>query len=140
MKYRRLPPGLNIRYRFHTELATLGGETVSYTPQISVTGNGALASAVSHVCSSFDRSTRYWIPSCRTLMPSWYAKVAARASTSGSPAWRGGVNTVAPRPSARTEGVTVPASFDHDPASRTSRCAWVRFDSGRKMLPLDRTR
>jgi len=53
-----------------------------------VTGNGALARAVSHVCSCSERSARYWIVSCRTAVPPPWAKVAVRAWTSGSPAWR----------------------------------------------------
>lgn len=43
-------------------------------------------------------------------------------------------------PSASIEGVTAATTWDHDCASSACRCTWVRFDSGKKMLPFDKTR
>ncbi len=91
--------------------------------QITVTGKGAPASAVSQPCSSLDRSARYWIVLCRTFMPLPWAKVAARASISGSPGLRGGVNVVAPRPAASTGADSAAAIWGPEPVASIRRCA-----------------
>ena len=105
-----------------------------------VTGNAAWLSAASHVCSSLDRSTRYWIVSCSTPTPFSCANVAVSAATSASPAARGGVKVVAPIACASRSGVSAAATAGHESGSSISRCAAVRFDSGRKTFPFESTR
>ena len=56
-------------------------------------------------------------------------------ATSGSSAPRGGVNVAWPMPTASCSGVAWASSAGPVSGSSMRRWAWVRFDSGRKMLP-----
>src|SRR5262249_43324730 len=67
---------------------------------MNVVGTPNAASAFSHESSSRDRSTRYWIVSCRTFRPSPCEKIVVSAWISGSSAPRCGVYVVWPMPTA----------------------------------------
>ena len=84
-------PGFSTRNEFQTWAATRRGATVSYRPHTSVVGSSEAASASSQPRSFWERSTRYWIVSWSTAMPSLWAKVSASATTSGSWGERAGV-------------------------------------------------
>ena len=72
---------------------------------MNVVGTSIAASACSQESSSCDRSTRYWIVSCRTLRPSPCEKIATSAWISGSSAPRGGEYVAWPMPTASCSGV-----------------------------------
>ena len=82
---------------------------------------GIAASASSHSRSFSERSTRYWIVSWSTAMPSLKANVCASAAIAGSSSVRGGVNVFSPMPAASSSGVASVEDRGAEAGSSTSR-------------------